>query len=215
MSLITTDELIAKLIEASGDNRIIIAIAGPPASGKTTYSHVICRQLNELERGICAVLSADGFHYDNIYLKQKGWRERKGAPHTFDVDGLFHILKRLTLNSEQQIAIPVFDRKLEISRGAATVISGAAKIIIIEGNYLLLKEPPWAKLKEHFDFSIMLQVSEETLTERLEKRWRDFGFSDKQIQLKLDANDLINVKAVCEESTLADYIIDNENEFDK
>ena len=215
MSLITADELIPKLIEASSDNRIIIAMAGPPASGKTTCSLDLCHRLNELESGICAVLSADGFHYDDMYLNQKGWRERKGAPHTFDVDGLFYVLQRLKLNTEEQIAIPVFDRKLEISRAAAASISDTAKIIIVEGNYLLLKEHPWTKLNEHFDLSIMLQVSERTLTDRLEKRWRDFGFSDKQVNLKLDVNDLLNVKLVCGKSAAADYIIDNESEFEK
>ena len=215
MSFITMDELIPKLIKASNDNRIIVAIVGPPASGKTTYSHDLCRNLNELENGICAVLSADGFHYDDLYLNQKGWRDRKGAPHTFDAVGLFHILKRLKLNAEEQIAIPIFDRKIEISRGAAAVISDAVKIVIIEGNYLLLKEHPWTKLKKIIDFSLMLHVSEETLIERLEKRWRGFGYSDKKVQLKLDANDMLNVKMVLENSVAANFNVNNESELER
>ena len=72
------------------DHRELIAIAGPPGSGKTTLAKTLSNRLAH-----CSYLSMDGFHLDNRILVQKGLRERKGAPETFDVNGFMHLLKRL------------------------------------------------------------------------------------------------------------------------
>ena len=67
----------------------------------------------------------------------------KGAPNTFDVGGIEIMLKRLLSNEEKEIAIPIFDRNIDISRNSAFIISQSVKHIIFEGNYLLLNEEPW------------------------------------------------------------------------
>jgi pantothenate kinase len=116
--------------------RAIIAIAGPPGSGKSTTAAWIADELNSAERGSAAVLGMDGFHFDDLVLIERGWRARKGAPETFDVAGLEHLLIRLRNNSEHEIAVPVFDRAMEISRAGARIIPQSARLVIIEGNYL-------------------------------------------------------------------------------
>jgi pantothenate kinase len=87
----------------------------------------------------------DGFHYDDRVLDQLGLRHRKGAPETFDFAGFATLLRRLK-SREQNIAIPLFDRSLEISRAGAQIVGSDVKFILVEGNYLLLDEEPWSGL---------------------------------------------------------------------
>jgi pantothenate kinase len=113
----------------------------------------------------------DGYHFDDAVLTARGLRARKGAPETFDVDGLRHMLRCLKLNEEYEIAVPVFDRAIEISSSAARLTSKAVRIVVVEGNYLLLNLPPWSDLHTAFDATVMISVSEEILRRRLTERW--------------------------------------------
>ena len=74
----------------------------------------------------------------------------KGSRHTFDVGGFTSLLKRLSENKENNIATPVFDRKLDISRNCYNLIDKSTRHLIIEGNYLLLKESPWINLSKYY-----------------------------------------------------------------
>ncbi|TIT54219.1 MAG: nucleoside/nucleotide kinase family protein, partial [Mesorhizobium sp.] len=83
------------------------------------------------------------FHFDDIVLERRGLRARKGAPDTFDFGGFETLLKRIRAG-EPDIAIPVFDRSMELSRAAAAIVDAETKFILVEGNYLLLDEEPWS-----------------------------------------------------------------------
>ena len=72
--------LASYLQEIPEGERRIVAIAGPPASGKSTLAAEIFRKLNAKSPGGCAILPMDGYHYDDEVLVPKGWRPRKGAP---------------------------------------------------------------------------------------------------------------------------------------
>lgn len=87
----------------------------------------------------------DGYHYDDMLLDRLGRRARKGAPDTFDVGGYAHMLKRLRENAEEAVAVPVFDRDIEIARAGARLVPRSARIIVTEGNYLLLRDEPWVR----------------------------------------------------------------------
>jgi len=187
--------------------RAVIAIAGPPGSGKSTTAAWIADELNSAERGSAAVLGMDGFHFDDLVLTERGWRARKGAPETFDVAGLEHLLIRLRNNSEQEIAIPVFDRAIEISRAGARIIPQSTRFVIVEGNYLLLKQAPWANLFRYYDMTIFLHVDDSVLRERLEMRWRLLGFNNDAIRAKVTQNDLPNANLVRSQSRSADFLI--------
>jgi len=67
------------------------------------------------------------------------------------------MLKRLSDNIEEQIAIPIFDRDIEVARAAAGTIASCVNIILVEGNYLLLDQTPWRGLGQHFDTTIALK----------------------------------------------------------
>jgi pantothenate kinase len=189
--------------------RAMIAIAGPPGSGKSSFAAQMMEALNAGEDGSASLLGMDGFHFDDIVLLARGLRPRKGAPETFDVGGLEHLLGRLRRNTEEEIAVPVFDRAIEIARAGAAIIPRSAKYVVVEGNYLLLDEEPWTRLAQYFDVTIFLDVADEVLRERLEKRWRDLAYDDERLRAKLDGNDLLNVTLVKSRSRMPDFVVAN------
>lgn len=194
---------------ASQGNRVIAAIAGAPGSGKSTLAEKLVGKLNGRQPGLAAVLPMDGYHYDDLYLVPAGLRSRKGAPMTFDVGGLFHTLKRLRARDEAEVAVPVFDRKIEIARAGARLIPKETPVIVVEGNWLLLNQAPWDRLQPMFDVTVMVDVPEHVLRARLRGRWERLGLSEAEIVEKLEENDLPNGRWVRDGSVRADHVIGN------
>ena len=194
---------------ASEGNRVIAAIAGAPGSGKSTLAEKLVGKLNGRRPGLAAVLPMDGYHYDDLYLVPAGLRPRKGAPMTFDVGGLFHTLKRLRAQDEDAVAVPVFDRKIEIARAGARLIPKETPVIVVEGNWLLLNQAPWDRLRPMFDVTVMVEVPEHVLRARLRGRWERLGLAEAEIVEKLEENDLPNGRWVRDGSVVADHVIRN------
>jgi len=207
MQLNSVEDVLGAIRRTGIAERTIVAIAGPPGSGKSTIAASIVDELNSGESGSAAVLGMDGFHYDDRVLNARGLRARKGAPETFDVAGLEHLLSRLRQNSEAEIAVPVFDRAIEISRAGALIIPRSTRFVIVEGNYLLLKPLPWANLFRYYDMTVCLQVDDGVLRERLQARWRLLGLDHDQVQTKVFQNDLPNALLVRSQSQSPDFLI--------
>lgn len=202
---------LADLLEAraASGQRVIAALAGAPGSGKSTLADKLVGKLNARQPGLAAVLPMDGYHYDDLYLVPAGLRPRKGAPMTFDVGGLYHTLLRLRACDEDEVAVPVFDRKIEIARAGARLIPKDVPVIVVEGNWLLLNQSPWDRLHPMFDVTVMVDVPEHVLRARLRGRWERLGLSEEQIIEKLEENDLPNGRWVRDGSIPADRVIHN------
>jgi pantothenate kinase len=207
MTRTTPEALADHLFRLNPEGRVICAVAGAPGSGKSTLAEDLVARLNAREPGCAALLPMDGFHYDDLHLVPAGLRPRKGAPETFDVGGLRHMLLRLRARDEAAVAVPVFDRDLEIARAGARLIPRDVRIIVAEGNYLLLAGPPWDGLRPLFDVTAMIDVPEDILRARLIARWEGYGLSPADIAAKVDGNDLPNGARVRAESAPADFVI--------
>ncbi|WP_210530293.1 nucleoside triphosphate hydrolase [Rubellimicrobium arenae] len=201
------DELARRLAAPVNGARTICAIAGAPGSGKSTLAEGLVERLNQATPGLAALLPMDGFHYDDLYLVPAGLRPRKGAPETFDVGGLRHTLLRLRANDEAAVAVPVFDRDIEIARAGARLIPSSVRVIVSEGNYLLLDRAPWNSLQPLFDVTVMIDVPEEELRARLTRRWEHYQLTPDEIAWKLDGNDLPNGRMVRAESAPAQFVV--------
>ena len=205
MSELNYNELLIKLLDNLKNdlkNRYFIALSGPPASGKSTISEKLVKDLT-LKGHNSSILQMDGFHYDDQILKQKSLLLKKGAPETFDVMGFLNFLFRL--QNENEVAIPIFDRSLELSRSSAVIISKETRVVIVEGNYILLKTHPWRELHKFFNSTIMINTKHEILEKRLIERWRSFNIPEEEIKQKVFENDLPNGVNVYKNSILADY----------
>jgi pantothenate kinase len=180
----------AILARAGGHQRFMVAMAGPPGAGKSTMSMALAQELPN-----SAVLQMDGFHYDNAVLDQLGLRHRKGAPETFDYEGFAVTLRRIR-NGEPDVAVPVFDRTMDLARAGAAMIREDVKYVLVEGNYLLLDEAPWRELAAFFDLAVFLEVPRSELYHRLVQRWLDLGRGLEQARHWVDSNDMPNVDRV-------------------
>lgn len=184
-------------------DRIVVAIAGPPGAGKSTLAAELAALLPE---GSAAVVPFDGFHYDDAVLEKIGWRQRKGAPETFDLDGYESLLARLK-TADRDVAVPIFDRSMELSRAAAAIVPKTVKFILTEGNYLLLDEAPWDRLARLFDLTIFLDVPRDELERRLIQRWLDHGRTPEDGRAWVESNDLPNVDRVLSRRRAADIVV--------
>ncbi len=205
MSDLNYNELLIKLLDNLKNdlkNRYFIALSGPPASGKSTISEKLVKDLTQKGHN-SSILQMDGFHYDDQILKQKSLLLKKGAPETFDVMGFLNFLFRL--QNENEVAIPIFDRSLELSRSSAVIISKETRVVIVEGNYILLKTHPWRELHKFFNSTIMINTKHEILEKRLIERWRSFNIPEEEIKQKVFENDLPNGENVYKNSIHADF----------
>ncbi|MGC4409707.1 nucleoside triphosphate hydrolase [Rhizobium rosettiformans] len=197
------DDLITEIERRAQDGaRLLVGVAGPPGAGKSTLAD----RLHEIlvERGHrSAVLPMDGFHLDNAILEQRGDIARKGAPHTFDIRGLGDLLRAVKAGGE--VFTPVFDRDRELAIAAARCIVAEDRIVIAEGNYLLLQQGRWASLADLFDLTVMVAPPIEELERRLVARWTHYGLTPAQIEAKVESNDLPNGRLVLERSAAADF----------
>ncbi|BES72886.1 nucleoside triphosphate hydrolase [Marinobacter nanhaiticus D15-8W] len=189
-------ELTRHILEAANNRaRFMVALAGPPAAGKSTLSERLCQSLNLDKPGIAAVVPMDGYHYDNAVLEPRGHLFIKGAPETFDADGLIQDLERIR-QGDRPVAVPVFDRPLDLARAGGRLILPEHRIVIVEGNYLLLDQAPWTALHALFDFKVFLDVPDRTLERRLFQRWLDMGQDPDGAMERTHRKDMLNAQLI-------------------
>ena len=206
--------LTKKILEASSANqgsRFIVGIAGAPGAGKSTISGLLLKTLQtNIPNGNAALVPMDGFHLDNAILDARNLRSKKGAPETFDCTGYLNTLERLRGNSNE-IFSPSFDRSLDVARAGAICIGAQHKIILTEGNYLLLKKVPWCDVRRYLDLTIFIEADLPTLERRLMRRWLDYGLSDADARQRAELNDLPNARYIISHSIDADIVFSNNN----
>src|SRR5690606_40778366 len=103
-------------------------------------------RLNAGQAGRAALVPMDGFHMKHAKLEALGETDFKGAPHTFEGAAFVAFLERLK-HASGPLRGPSYSRRIEDVVEDAFEVAAAVRLLVVEGNYLLLGEEPWAGVR--------------------------------------------------------------------
>lgn len=187
----------------SSQERFLLGIVGKPGSGKSTFTKSL---VNGLKSPEVALINMDGYHMSNEILLMLDRRERKGAPDTFDVGDFAQLLKTVR-SAKADVFFPLFDRSLEASIPDGASIPAHARLIIVEGNYLLHDEGGWEEIAPLLDQSWFLDIDEWMRQSRLISRHIHYGKSPEAAREWALGSDENNAQLIEGGRTRADYIV--------
>ena len=204
--LTSLDQALARAKElASGEKRVLIGITGKPGAGKSTLTSYL---INNLGPDLTALVPMDGYHLSNKQLQRLNLSDRKGAFNTFDSDGFVSLLRRINLDTVKDIYYPIFHREIEESYAADGVVLKNTRLVITEGNYLLLEKGGWESVKKELSEVWYVKVNDELRLERLTKRHEMFGKDPQAAHKWAHGSDEINAELVQTTVASADVIIE-------
>ncbi|HTJ59471.1 MAG TPA: nucleoside/nucleotide kinase family protein [Devosiaceae bacterium] len=204
-------ELIAEraaLILASSPGRIVVGLAGGPGVGKSTTAADVVAALNARTPGLAAYVPMDGFHMKHQKLEALGTAREKGMPHTFEGAAFAAFLAKLKV-AESAVSGPGYSRQIEDVVEDAFTVEQGVRVLVTEGNYLLLPDPPWDAVKPLLDFSVFIHVDREKVFVRLLKRHAEAGlFTEERNREHIGRVDMPNYDLVEKTAARADLRID-------
>jgi pantothenate kinase len=200
----------AKAALAAAGKRIAVGIAGGPGVGKSTIAAQLVQGLNIETTDIAALVPMDGFHMRHKKLVELGIAERKGAHDTFEGVAFAAFLMRAR-SAKRAVHGPGYSREIEDVVDDAYVIPAEARILVVEGNYLLLPDPPWDLVRPLIDVAVFLHLDRRKVGARLMKRHAEHGlFDEKRNRSHVARVDLPNYDLVEKTRARADIAIDLE-----
>ena len=185
---------------AVAGSRRILGIAGPPGSGKSTLAQALCEALG----GTAVLVPMDGFHRSNEELVELGLRDRKGAPETFDGTAFVALLE--TLRAGVPVLAPVFDRRADRVVPDAISVPATVPLVVVEGNYLLLDEPPWDAVRALLDEAWYL-TGDDDRVERLIARHVAHGRTPAAAREWVLRSDEANARLIVPTAARADLVV--------
>jgi pantothenate kinase len=191
------------VVLASRPARTLLGIAGAPGSGKSTLAEAIAREVGEPAR----IVGMDGFHLAQGRLAELDRLSRLGAVDTFDAAGFVSLVHRLRDAGEGTVYAPEFRREVEEATAGVVPIEPEVRLVIVEGNYLLLSEPPWDELRRLLDEIWYVERDEESRLGDLIARHMLYGKSEDEARNWARGSDEVNAEVVSGSRHRADFIV--------
>jgi pantothenate kinase len=194
------------LLPASG--RALLGIAGLPGAGKTTLAAALTAGLaGRWGPEAVAHVPMDGFHLADVQLDRLGLRDVKGAPATFDAEGYAALLARLRMRTADTVYAPGFERVLEQPIAAAVAVPPSVRLVVTEGNYLLLDHPRWADARAALAEVWLVEADDGTRVRRLVERHVEFGKAPDEAAAWVDRSDEANAALIRGRSVAPDLVV--------
>jgi pantothenate kinase len=203
---LTFDDLVDRARSlAAGGRRAVLGITGAPAAGKTTLAEELVKAL--AGGGAVAHVPMDGFHLADVELDRLGLRDRKGALETFDVLGYAALLQRLHEDRDDMIYAPGFERTIEQPIAGAIPVPREARLIVSEGNYLLVDDERWTTVRPLVDEVWYVDLDQPERLRRLVERHRHFGKDEAAAIAWATGTDELNATVIAATKARADLIV--------
>lgn len=183
--------------------RVLLGICGAPGAGKSTLAERLVKALGKE----AVYVGMDGFHLAQVELTRLNRMERKGAPDTFDAWGYVNLLSRLSQHPTTTIYAPQFRREIEEPISGAVPIHPEHRIVVTEGNYLLLDDPPWNQVKTQLTETWFLHPDETLRRKRLIARHESFGRTPEEARERTLGSDERNAILINATRDAADLVL--------
>jgi pantothenate kinase len=214
-----TEGALAELVERAAGllrpgRRALLGITGAPGAGKTTLAQALVDALAAAPPPGClagewvAHVPMDGFHLADVELRRLGRIDRKGAQDTFDAAGYATLLERLRdSRGDDVMYAPAFDREIEQPVAGSIPVHPRCRLVVSEGNYLLLDDPPWPRVRACFDEVWFCDVDDAERRRRLVARHVQFGKSPDAAHAWVHGTDELNAELVRRYRDRADLVV--------
>ncbi|WP_328420141.1 nucleoside/nucleotide kinase family protein [Micromonospora sp. NBC_00389] len=202
--VLSVDELVARARAlAEAGPRQLLGITGAPGAGKSTLAEQIVAEIGPTAR----LVPMDGFHLAQAQLVRLGRADRKGAVDTFDANGYVSLLRRVRRLEPTSVYAPEFRRELEEPIAGAIEVPPSVRLVVTEGNYLLLPDFPWQEIRSLLHEAWFLDLDAEVRLRRLTARHEAFGRSPEQARAWALGSDEVNAALVTGTAGVADLVV--------
>ncbi|KAM3272165.1 hypothetical protein ACQJBY_042397 [Aegilops geniculata] len=174
------------------DSKYIVGLAGPPGAGKSTVASEVVRRVN--------------MRWSQKHAEDSSLNSDEDIATMLPMDG-FHLYRSQLDAMEGSVYAPSFDHGVGDPVENDIFVKPQHKIVIVEGNYLLLEEDVWREIRDMFDEKWFIDIAIDVSMQRVLQRHIGTGKEPDVATWRISYNDRPNAELIMESKKAADLVI--------